>query len=265
MLRQPFHESAAHPSRFIHMSAQEQNISLQQQANASNVDLGDSQIVAGRRELVPHPSHPPKPSAIFRFLDSTWGLIVATIAIACLCAYLSPEWMLVQSLRRDLTPQRDIEVVLQQRIEILENLLSTSPAAEQMHNFASEADGAVIAPDFTTSGLHSIVSYVFGGLPSFISKRLVAHSPSHVLDEDMQHSNCWNLTKSKAQVGIALSAPVHVTHITLDYPSENPSHKEIGLARSVAVWGVVEGERNLASAAVSEAAHTRQTSQWFFY
>ncbi|KAI0696213.1 hypothetical protein C8T65DRAFT_583626 [Cerioporus squamosus] len=70
--------------------------------------------------------------------------------------------------------------------------------------------------------------------------------PEAALDEDLHVGSCWLISGTSGQLGVGLHAFVSPTHVTVDHtPLEIAA--DIGRApRRMILWGLVEGEQNIA-------------------
>ncbi|RPD70236.1 hypothetical protein L226DRAFT_470550 [Lentinus tigrinus ALCF2SS1-7] len=105
--------------------------------------------------------------------------------------------------------------------------------------YALFQDGAAVIPQLThpplrTSGL--------GSAPSVAE----ATAPEAALSDDLRVGACWLIHGSSGQLGIGLHAFISPTHATIEHiPLEITA--DIGQApRKMLLWGLVEGERNVA-------------------
>ncbi|TFK79511.1 hypothetical protein K466DRAFT_471839, partial [Polyporus arcularius HHB13444] len=92
-------------------------------------------------------------------------------------------------------------------------------------DFALATDGAIISRELTSQG-HT--------------------DPAIVLSDDNRIGSCWYIPNAHGQLGIALPDFIYPTNVSIDHiPAELAA--EPGQApRRMVLWGVVDGERNMA-------------------
>jgi SUN domain-containing protein 1/2 len=71
-------------------------------------------------------------------------------------------------------------------------------------------------------------------------------SASMALNPDLQPGSCWFAAGSSAHLGIALSTPIIITHVTIDNIAKELAPDVREAPRSLVLWGLLEGTSNIA-------------------
>ena len=77
-------------------------------------------------------------------------------------------------------------------------------------------------------------------------------SPWAALGEDMRLESCWLLGGKSGQLGVGLSRAVRISHVVVDHHVGN----NLTAPRQMILWGLVDGEENLASLRALRAKRT---------
>ncbi|KAH7341401.1 hypothetical protein B0J17DRAFT_646388 [Rhizoctonia solani] len=89
--------------------------------------------------------------------------------------------------------------------------------------------------------------------------RLHGRSPAVALVPDINVGNCWPFAGSQGQIAVLLSRSVKVDAVTIDHASKEVAYDLRAAPRKFAVWGLVEGEDNLAKLAKYQQELETQT------
>ncbi|EIW85775.1 kinase-like protein [Coniophora puteana RWD-64-598 SS2] len=127
----------------------------------------------------------------------------------------------------------------------------TSTATEIQRAIQHHCHGHVGLPNFAlrSAGAQVVSSLTTPTRPTrrwwsvlLKSPRLSAHPPESVLVFNNDLGTCWNVGAPSGQLGILLTEPIIVSHVTVEHISPQIAH-DIKLApREVLVWGLVNDE-----------------------
>ena len=126
---------------------------------------------------------------------------------------------------------RDLDPITKAYVDRAVNRALRDPVGRR--DFALLADGAIIRPELTKV----IAAKGTFDLPP-------DSRPEAALNDDMHIGKCWLIPGNAAQLGLCLSAMIHLTHVSIDHiPHEIAA--DVGRApRSMLLWGGVDGEAN---------------------
>ena len=130
-------------------------------------------------------------------------------------------------------------------------------------DFALHSSGAKVIPSLTSdtfeirpSGLRSnIVGLVTGNGYS------IGRPPVTALHHETHSGHCWPFAGSEGRLGIALSAPVYISHITIDHVAKEVATDMRSAPREMEVWGMVEGKDNIAKVKAWQAAKVAKRAE----
>ena len=72
------------------------------------------------------------------------------------------------------------------------------------------------------------------------------HSPWEVLNTDLSPGSCWRFEGTQSYIGVALPTHIIITHVTIDHIARELTLDMRSAPRSMVLWGLVEGEKNIA-------------------
>jgi len=70
--------------------------------------------------------------------------------------------------------------------------------------------------------------------------------PATALTPDINVGNCWPFAGSRGHIGVFLSRHIFISSVTIDHPSRDIAYDISPAPKRIRVWGVVDGEDNLA-------------------
>ncbi|KAI0091310.1 hypothetical protein BDY19DRAFT_935069 [Irpex rosettiformis] len=115
-------------------------------------------------------------------------------------------------------------------------------------DYAMYSSGGSIIPSLTSQtyeikpdGLTNRVIGMFTGQGNVIGR-----PPVTILHHENHDGHCWPFPGSQGQVGVMLAMPTRITDITIDHISKDMGTNLRSAPRHMEVWGLVEGEDNLA-------------------
>jgi hypothetical protein len=77
---------------------------------------------------------------------------------------------------------------------------------------------------------------------------VIPYAPEAAIIDDLHMDSCWRISGGSGQLGISLSEPILVTHVTIDHLSKDMT-SDIQLApRRMVLWGVIDGTDNTVKA-----------------
>ena len=113
------------------------------------------------------------------------------------------------------------------------------PGISSLAEYASGRAGGKIVLSLTTPTMLPQASLI---------RRLLRNtprpgSPWAALSEDMQLESCWLLGGKSGQLGVSLSRSVRISHVVVDHHVDDI----LTAPRQMILWGLVDGEENVAS------------------
>ncbi|KAL0065374.1 hypothetical protein AAF712_007579 [Marasmius tenuissimus] len=118
-------------------------------------------------------------------------------------------------------------------------------------DYALKANGGNIIPAFTSKtlgyaeasiGLLDRLRYLTRG---YYPQHVGIMPPDAIIEDALQIGQCWSFSGSRGHIGIALSQPIIVTHVTFHHPNRRElSHKSLGqLPSQLHMWSLLsDGE-----------------------
>lgn len=111
-----------------------------------------------------------------------------------------------------------------------------------LRNYASSGAGATIISELTSS-THGIPKSSFlGYFTNPLDRKIHIPPPFVILEDRISDGDCWRISGDTGQVGVRLSAPITVSHITFDYVSSTllaPS-AVAAAPRNMSLWVFVD-------------------------
>lgn len=115
-------------------------------------------------------------------------------------------------------------------------------------DYAMYSAGGGIIPSLT-SPTYEIRPDGFAGrvLGMFTGQgNVIGRPPVTILHHENHDGHCWPFAGSEGQVGVMLAFPTRITDVTIDHVSKDMGTNLRSAPRHMEVWGLVEGEENLA-------------------
>lgn len=114
-------------------------------------------------------------------------------------------------------------------------------------DFALASAGARVIPSLTSLPLVVRPASIRSKLVSLVSGGSYAEGrpPVTALHHETHSGYCWPFAGSQGYLGVALSAPVHITDVTIDHVSKEIAANLESAPKEMELWGLVEGQDNM--------------------
>ncbi|CAL1716274.1 unnamed protein product [Somion occarium] len=153
----------------------------------------------------------------------------------------SPSTVTIKS-----TDGQDVGSLINQLVDSAVSKFSKDTLAKT--DYALHSGGARIIPSLTSETFEirpqGITSQIVGMLTG--NGYAIGRPPVTALHHEIHNGHCWPFAGSKGHLGVALSAPVYVTEVTIDHVAKEVATDMRSAPRQMEVWGLVEGNENLA-------------------
>lgn len=115
-------------------------------------------------------------------------------------------------------------------------------------DFALHSSGAKVIPSLTSETFEIRPSGLRGNLVGMVtgSGYGIGRPPVTALHHETHSGHCWPFAGSEGRLGVALSAPVYISDITIDHVAKEVASDMRSAPREMDVWGMVEGKDNIA-------------------
>ncbi|OBZ72643.1 Spindle pole body-associated protein sad1 [Grifola frondosa] len=95
--------------------------------------------------------------------------------------------------------------------------------------------------EITPMGLkNQILGYLTGG-----NGFAVGRPPVTALHHEIHTGHCWPFPGTQGQLGVALSAPVYISDVTIDHVAKEVAIDMRSAPRQMELWGLLEGKENI--------------------
>ena len=115
-------------------------------------------------------------------------------------------------------------------------------------DFALHSGGARIIPSLTSPTFEirpqSLGSQIIGLVTG--NGYAIGRPPITALHHEMQNGHCWPFAGGEGQLGVALASPILMEEVTIDHVAKSIAFDMRSAPRQMEVWGLVEGEDNIA-------------------
>ena len=166
---------------------------------------------------------------------------------------------------------RTLECKVEQAIELGKPIIKTglddtsdwSKTSDTRPDFALHPAGARVIP-FLTSATYTMPRSIFGKALGFVTgvgyRYPTCLPPIAALLPQNHAGHCWPLQGSTGQLGVKLARRAYISDITIDHVPKELGFDPRSTPRQMEVWGLVEGDDNLAKVNWWLADRQRQTS-----
>ncbi|KAF8896317.1 hypothetical protein BD779DRAFT_1466295 [Infundibulicybe gibba] len=116
-------------------------------------------------------------------------------------------------------------------------------------DFALHSGGARIIPSLTSPTFEIRPPNLKSQLIGLITGNgyAIGRPPVTALHHELHNGHCWPIQGSEGQLGVALVAPTYISDITIDHVASAVAYDMRSAPRHMEVWGMVEGEDNIAA------------------
>ncbi|KAH7921043.1 hypothetical protein BV22DRAFT_1097203 [Leucogyrophana mollusca] len=115
-------------------------------------------------------------------------------------------------------------------------------------DFALHSAGARVLPSLTSGTLELRPQTLRGQVVGLVTGHgyQVGRSPITALHQELHTGHCWPMAGAEGQLSVALAFPVFISEITIDHVAKEVAFDMSSAPRDMEVWGLVEGQDNLA-------------------
>ena len=161
------------------------------------------------------------------------------------------------------TDGQDLTALLHEMVDSITTNWSKDILARP--DFALYSAGAQIIPSLTSTTYGISPDGVVGKAIGFItgSGYATGLSPINALHPQNYAGRCWPFQGSEGQLGVKLALRAYVSDITIDHVAKEVAFDLRSTPRQMEVWGLVEGQENLAKVAGWLADRRRRRSDAF--
>ncbi|KDQ07779.1 hypothetical protein BOTBODRAFT_647961 [Botryobasidium botryosum FD-172 SS1] len=149
---------------------------------------------------------------------------------------------------------QDVTTLLKSLVDF--SLLRHLKDGVAMPDYALYTGGARVIPDLTSPTYEprsdSWARYLFDRMAG--NGFALGRPPVTALVPDNSVGNCWPFAGAAGHIGIMLSQPAFITHVTVDHASKDIAYNIKTAPREFRVWGLVEGDQNIQKLAAYHAA-----------
>ena len=82
------------------------------------------------------------------------------------------------------------------------------------------------------------------------------NSPWEVLNADLSPGSCWRFEGTQGYIGVALPTHIVISDVTIDHIARELTIDMGSAPRSMVLWGLVEGEKNIAQHSQLQVRHS---------
>ena len=158
------------------------------------------------------------------------------------------------------TDGQDVTALIHQMVDSITSKWSKDVLARP--DFALHSGGAQVIPALTSATYSISPEGVVGKAVGFVTGSGYASglSPINALYPHNYAGRCWPFKGSEGQLGVKLADRVHISDITIDHVAKEVAFDLRSTPRQMEVWGLVEGQDNLAKVASWLADRQRRRS-----
>ena len=158
------------------------------------------------------------------------------------------------------TDGQDVTALIHQMVESVTSNWSKDILARP--DFALHSAGAQIIPSLTSATYSISPNGVVGKAIGFVTGSGYASglSPINALHPHNYAGRCWPFEGSEGQLGVKLAWRAYISDITIDHVAKEVAFDLRSTPRQMEVWGLVEGQENLAKVAGWLADRQRRRS-----
>lgn len=115
-------------------------------------------------------------------------------------------------------------------------------------DYAMHSGGGSIIPSLTSDTFQVRPSGLKAKTLAFFTGHgyAVGRPPITALHHELHIGHCWPFVGSQGQLGVKLAAPTYIDDITIDHVAKEVAYDMRSAPKDMEVWGLVEGEDNLA-------------------
>ena len=130
-------------------------------------------------------------------------------------------------------------------------------------DFALHSSGAKVIPSLTSDTFEIRPSGLRGNIVGMITGNGygIGRPPVTALHHETHSGHCWPFAGTEGRLGIALSAPVYISHISIDHVAKEVAHDMRSAPREMEVWGMVEGKDNIAKVKAWQAGKAAKRAE----
>ena len=158
------------------------------------------------------------------------------------------------------TDGQDVTALIHQMVDSITSSWSKDVLARP--DFALHSAGAQVIPSLTSATYSISPEGVVGKAVGFVTGSGYASglSPINALHPQNYAGRCWPFGGSEGQLGVKLARRTYVSDITIDHVAKEVAFDLRSTPRQMEVWGLVEGQDNLAKVAGWLADRQRRRS-----
>jgi SUN domain-containing protein 1/2 len=158
------------------------------------------------------------------------------------------------------TDGQDVTALIRQMVDSATSNWSKDVLARP--DFALHSTGAQIIPSLTSATYSISPEGAFGKAVGFVtgSGHATGLSPINALHPQNYAGRCWPFKGSEGQLGVKLALRTYISDITIDHVAKEVAFDLRSTPRQMEVWGLVEGQDNLAKVAGWLADRQRRRS-----
>jgi len=115
-------------------------------------------------------------------------------------------------------------------------------------DLALHSGGARIIPSLTSPTFEMRPTNFKGQIVGLLTGNgyAIGRPPITALHHELHNGHCWPFAGSEGQLGVALASPTYVSDITIDHVAREVAFDMRSAPREMEVWGMVEGQDNVA-------------------
>ena len=115
-------------------------------------------------------------------------------------------------------------------------------------DLALHSGGARIIPSLTSPTFEMRPTNLKGQIVGLLTGNgyAIGRPPITALHHELHNGHCWPFAGSEGQLGVALASPTYISDITIDHVAREVAFDMRSAPREVEVWGMVEGQDNVA-------------------
>ena len=158
------------------------------------------------------------------------------------------------------TDGQDVTALIHEMVDSITSNWSKDVLARP--DFALHSAGAQIIPSLTSATYSISPEGVVGKAVGFVTGSGYASglSPINALHPYNYAGRCWPFTGSEGQLGVKLARRTYISDITIDHVAKEVAFDLRSTPRQMEVWGLIEGQDNLAKVAGWLADRQRRRS-----
>ena len=158
------------------------------------------------------------------------------------------------------TDGQDVTALIHQMVDSITSNWSKDVLARP--DFALHSAGAQVIPSLTSATYSISPEGVVGKAVGFVTGSGYASglSPINALHPQNYAGRCWPFKGSEGQLGVKLARRTYISDITIDHVAKEVAFDLRSTPRQMEVWGLAEGQENLAKVAGWLADRQRRRS-----